>query len=93
MTTLPVWSAGSILPEITTSVLQPKKGEIIVNNDPEIIKIRKRIAAILPIFFNWTPHVFGYCVSISFNNVTLKGYVQENNLRLCGLSSVSREFW
>ena len=51
MTTLPVLSAGSILPEITTSVLQPKKGESIVNNEPEIIKIRKRIARILPNLF------------------------------------------
>ena len=79
MTTLPVLSAGSILPEITTSVLQPKKGESIVNNDPEIIKIRRRIAAIRPIFFNRATHAFGNLGSISFNNVTFKGYVQENN--------------
>jgi hypothetical protein len=52
ITTLPVWIAGSILPEMTTSALQPKKGEIIVNNDPEIIKKRRRIAAILPTLFN-----------------------------------------
>ena len=51
ITTLPVDIAGSILPEMTTSVLQPKKGVIIVNNDPEIIKIRIKIAAILPSFF------------------------------------------
>ena len=51
ITTLPVDIAGSILPEMTTSVLQPKKGVKIVNNDPEIIKIRMRIAAILPSFF------------------------------------------
>jgi hypothetical protein len=48
ITTLPVWIAGSILPEMTTSVLQPKKGVIIVNKDPEIITIRIRIAVTLP---------------------------------------------
>jgi hypothetical protein len=52
ITTLPVWIAGSILPEITTSVLQPKKGEIMMSNNPEIIKIRRRIAATLPTLFN-----------------------------------------
>jgi hypothetical protein len=36
---------------MTTSVLQPKKGEMMVNNDPEIIKIRRRIAATLPTRF------------------------------------------
>jgi hypothetical protein len=51
ITTLPVCIAGSILPEMTTSVLQPKKGETMVNNDPEIIKIRSRIAATLPTRF------------------------------------------
>jgi len=52
ITTLPVWIAGSILPEMTTSVLQPKKGEMMVKNDPEIIKKRRRIAATLPTRFN-----------------------------------------
>jgi len=52
ITILPVRIAGSILPEMTTSVLQPKKGEIMVNNDPETIKIRSRTAAVLPILFN-----------------------------------------
>ena len=53
-----------------------------MNNDPEIIKIRKRIAANLPSFFNRATQAFGNWVSISFNNVILKGYIQENILRL-----------
>jgi hypothetical protein len=52
ITTLPVWIAGSILPDMTTSVLQPKKGEMMVKNEPEIIKKRRIIAATLPTRFN-----------------------------------------
>jgi hypothetical protein len=66
---------------MTTSDLQPKKGEIIVNKNPEMMKKRKRIAAILPTLLYSDFQEYRFCVPISFNRLSLTACMQENLLR------------